>query len=137
MRSRAAFDDHAVILVIDDETTVCRIISSILEREGLHCEAAHDGQTGMEMAAEHSPSLVILDLFLPDLDGMEILQQLRLWYKVPILVISGRGEFLARRMLDKIKLKANVVSLTRELGPELSRCAPAHALAVLAREGSR
>ena len=40
-------------------------------------------------------------------------------------------------MLDKIKLKANVVSLTRELGPELSRCAPAHALAVLAREGSR
>lgn len=53
------------------------------------------------------------------------------------VVISGRGEFLARRVLDKIKLKANVVSLTRELGPELSRCAPAHALAVLAREGSR
>jgi probable H4MPT-linked C1 transfer pathway protein len=53
------------------------------------------------------------------------------------VVISGRGEFLARRMLDKLKLKANVVSLTRELGPELSRCAPAHALAVLAREGSR
>jgi uncharacterized hydantoinase/oxoprolinase family protein len=53
------------------------------------------------------------------------------------IVISGRGEFLARRVLDKLKLKANVVSLTRELGPELSQCAPAHALAVLAREGSR
>ena len=53
------------------------------------------------------------------------------------VVISGRGEFLALRMLEKQKLKAKVVSLTRELGPELSRCAPAHALAVLAREGSR
>ncbi len=53
------------------------------------------------------------------------------------VVISGRGEFLARRVLDKLKLKANIVSLTRELGSELSYCAPAHALAVLAREGSR
>lgn len=53
------------------------------------------------------------------------------------VVISGRGEFLARCVLEKIKLKANVISLGRELGPELSYCAPAHALAVLAREGSR
>jgi probable H4MPT-linked C1 transfer pathway protein len=53
------------------------------------------------------------------------------------VVISGRGEFLAKRVLDKMGLKAKVVSLTRELGPMLSYCAPAHALAVLAREGSR
>ena len=53
------------------------------------------------------------------------------------VVISGRGEFLALRMLERLKLKAKIISLTRELGPELSRCAPAHALAVLAREGSR
>ena len=53
------------------------------------------------------------------------------------IVISGRGEFLARRLLDLIKSKAAVISLTRELGPELSMCAPAHALAVLAREGSK
>ena len=53
------------------------------------------------------------------------------------VVISGKGEFLARRVLDKLKLKSAVISLTKELGPELSQCAPAHALAVLAREGSR
>ncbi|MGD9720205.1 MAG: hydantoinase/oxoprolinase family protein [Pirellulales bacterium] len=53
------------------------------------------------------------------------------------VVISGRGEFLARRLLDELKLKAGVISLSRELGLELSRCAPAHALAVIAREGSR
>jgi probable H4MPT-linked C1 transfer pathway protein len=53
------------------------------------------------------------------------------------VVISGAGEFLARRVLDELKLKSGVISLTRELGPELSRCAAAHALAVLAREGPR
>lgn len=53
------------------------------------------------------------------------------------VVISGSGEFLARRVLDELKLKSAVVSLTRELGPELSRCAAAHALAVLAREGAK
>ncbi len=53
------------------------------------------------------------------------------------VVISGRGEFLARRIIDELKLKASVVSLSRELGPELSRTAPAHALAVIAREGSK
>jgi uncharacterized hydantoinase/oxoprolinase family protein len=53
------------------------------------------------------------------------------------VVISGQGEFLARKVLDEAKLKASVVSLSRELGLELSQCAPAHALAVLAREGSK
>jgi len=61
----------------------------------------------------------------------------RLLQSPETVVVSGRGEFLALRMLEKLKLNAKVVSLTRELGPELSRCAPAHALAVLAREGSR
>jgi probable H4MPT-linked C1 transfer pathway protein len=53
------------------------------------------------------------------------------------VVISGLGEFLALRVLDELKLRSAVVSLTRELGPELSQCAAAHALAVLAREGPR
>jgi probable H4MPT-linked C1 transfer pathway protein len=53
------------------------------------------------------------------------------------IVISGRGEFLARRLLEMLKNRAMVISLSRELGPELSYCAPAHALAVLAREGSK
>jgi uncharacterized hydantoinase/oxoprolinase family protein len=53
------------------------------------------------------------------------------------VVVSGKGEFVARRVLDKLKLKSGVISLSKELGPELSLCAPAHALAVLAREGAR
>lgn len=53
------------------------------------------------------------------------------------VVISGRGEFLARRVLETLKMRSVIVSLTRELGPELSYCAPAHALAVLAREGPK
>jgi probable H4MPT-linked C1 transfer pathway protein len=55
------------------------------------------------------------------------------------VVISGRGEFLARQVVEKLKISPapKIVSLTADLGPELSRCAPAHALAVLAREGAR
>ena len=53
------------------------------------------------------------------------------------VVVSGQGDFLARRVLEKAKIKANLVALARELGPELSQCAPAHALAVLAREGPK
>jgi probable H4MPT-linked C1 transfer pathway protein len=53
------------------------------------------------------------------------------------IVLSGAGEFLARRVLERAKIRSSVVTLARELGPELSRCAPAHALAVLAQEGSK
>ena len=53
------------------------------------------------------------------------------------IVLSGQGEFLARRVLERAKIKANIVALARELGSELSQCGPAHALAVLAQEGSK
>lgn len=53
------------------------------------------------------------------------------------VIISGQGEFLARQLVDRMKLSATVVSLNDQLGPELSRAAPAHALAVLAREAAR
>jgi (4-(4-[2-(gamma-L-glutamylamino)ethyl]phenoxymethyl)furan-2-yl)methanamine synthase len=52
------------------------------------------------------------------------------------IVISGRGEFLARRLIERMRIAARIVSLSQELGAQLSRCAPAHALAVIAREGS-
>jgi len=53
------------------------------------------------------------------------------------IVLSGQGEFMVRRVLDKAKIKSSLVALARELGPEMSQCAPAHALAVLAREGAK
>jgi probable H4MPT-linked C1 transfer pathway protein len=52
------------------------------------------------------------------------------------IVVSGRGEFLARRLIDRMRITGDVVSLGQHLGAQLSRCAPAHALAVIAREGS-
>jgi probable H4MPT-linked C1 transfer pathway protein len=52
------------------------------------------------------------------------------------VILSGRGEFLARRVLERLALAAPILSLSQELGPQLSRCAPAHALAMLAQEGN-
>jgi len=54
---------------------------------------------------------------------------------VETVIVSGQGEFLGRQLLERLRLKCPVVSLSQELGPDMSRCAPAHALAVLAREG--
>jgi len=53
------------------------------------------------------------------------------------IIISGRGEFIARRAIQTMQLPAAVVSLTSQLGSDISKCATAHALAVLAKEGSR
>ncbi len=53
------------------------------------------------------------------------------------IVMSGQGEFLARRLLDRMRLKADVISLAEKLGPDVSRCATAHALAVMVRENKQ
>ena len=52
------------------------------------------------------------------------------------VVLSGQGEFLARRLMEKLRIGAELISLSAELGPAVSRCAPAHALAVLALEAA-
>jgi len=61
----------------------------------------------------------------------------RMPYPPTTIVMSGQGEFLARRLLDRLRLPADVVSLAEKLGPDVSRCATAHALAVMVREGAR
>jgi len=58
----------------------------------------------------------------------------RMKAKPATVVLSGQGEFLGRHVMDRVRASADVVSLAEKLGPEISRCAPAHALAVLYRE---
>ena len=108
-------------------------------------QAAHDRLArsicaDREMFSETDARLVadaLSQAQLRKIGGIAVQLIARLQQPPHTVVISGRGEFLARRLLDELKLKAAVVSLSRELGAELSRCAPAHALAVIAREGSQ
>lgn len=81
----------ARILVIDDEESIRRALKSILSMRKYEVNLAGTGVEGISLAIETNPELVILDLALPDMDGMEVCRELRTWMASPILILSVRG----------------------------------------------
>jgi len=79
-------------LVIDDELAIRRLVRVALEAEGYSVCEAESGRAGLAEIAFRRPDLVILDLGLPDIDGVEVLKRLREWSKVPVLVLSIRQD---------------------------------------------
>lgn len=78
------------ILVIDDEPQILRAIRTILTEKQFRVTTASRGEEGLALAAANEPDLVILDLGLPDLDGVEVCQRLREWTQCPIIILSVR-----------------------------------------------
>jgi len=76
------------VLVIDDEPQIRRALRAGLEPDGYTVLLAASGEEGLDQAALHNPDLVILDLAMPGIDGLEVCRQLRGWSQVPILVLS-------------------------------------------------
>jgi len=83
--------DGPKILVIEDEQEIRRFLRAALVHHGYCLVESENGQSGLMQAASQQPDLVILDLGLPDIDGMDVIRQLREWSKVPIIVLSARG----------------------------------------------
>jgi two-component system KDP operon response regulator KdpE len=79
------------VLVIDDEPEIWRAVRTGLAGASFVLEWASTGAQGLELVARWHPDVVILDLFLPDIDGLEVCRQLRSWSLVPIIVLSVRG----------------------------------------------
>ena len=79
------------VLVVEDEKTISHFISTILNTNGYEAMQARSGSEALSMISSHCPDLVILDLGLPDMDGMDILQQLRTWSSLPVVVVSARS----------------------------------------------
>ena len=77
-------------LVIDDEIQIRRLLRVCLEGNGYRVEEAATGQEGITLAAQHPPDIVLLDLGLPDMDGVTVLKRLREWSRVPVVVLSVR-----------------------------------------------
>jgi two-component system KDP operon response regulator KdpE len=77
-------------LVIDDDPQIRRALRAGLERNGYTVALAASGEEGLDVAAEQAPEVVILDLAMPGLDGLEVCRQLREWTSVPIVVLSVR-----------------------------------------------
>ncbi|MER6460987.1 response regulator [Streptomyces sp. NPDC048409] len=78
------------VLVVDDEPQIVRALVINLKARKYEVDAAPDGRTALELAASRHPDVVVLDLGLPDLDGVEVIKGLRGWTRVPILVLSAR-----------------------------------------------
>jgi len=80
------------VLVIEDEPQIRRFLRATLPAHGYRLLEAETAQEGLTQAAMHQPELIILDLGLPDLDGLDVTRRLREWTTVPILVLSARGQ---------------------------------------------
>ncbi len=78
------------ILIIDDEVQIRRLLEITLSAGGYKISEASTGKEGLALAATRQPALIILDLGLPDTDGLEILRKLREWYEKPIIILSVR-----------------------------------------------
>lgn len=84
--------DKPRILVIEDESAIRKLLRVSLTHHQFDCIDAEKGEEGLARAAEYVPDVVILDLGLPDLDGLEVIRRLREWSKSPIIVLTARGQ---------------------------------------------
>lgn len=84
--------NKAQILVIDDEGQIRKLLEITLQSNEYGVTLAVSGKEGIVMAASHPPDLIILDLGLPDIDGQDVLRQLREWYTSPIIILSARSD---------------------------------------------
>jgi len=82
----------ASLLLIDDEPAILRALGIGLRARGYDLHVARTGAEGLVEAVRHRPEVVVLDLQLPDMDGMEVCRQLRGWTEVPVLILSAHGE---------------------------------------------
>lgn len=84
------------LLIVDDDVELCELLSERLKREGYSLESVHHGLRGLERARSAEHALVILDLMLPGISGLELLRKLRQRSGVPVLILTARGEEVER-----------------------------------------
>ncbi|MGD0128874.1 MAG: response regulator transcription factor [Terriglobia bacterium] len=91
-QSESASNARIKVLIVDDDRKLCRLIRDYLEPLGYEVSAAYTGPEGLEVALHDSFSAVILDVMLPGMNGFDVLRRLREKSRVPVLMLTGRGE---------------------------------------------
>jgi two-component system, OmpR family, response regulator ResD len=89
-------DARGSILVVDDEPTITDVVSRYLERAGYSTRVAGDGADALRIAGESRPDLVVLDLMLPGMDGLEVMRRLREHERVSVILLTAKGEHTDR-----------------------------------------
>lgn len=80
------------VLVVDDDPTIAEVVSLYLAREGYAVETVRDGRTAVDRALAEPPDLVVLDLMLPGIDGLEVCRRIRALAPVPVIMLTARGD---------------------------------------------
>lgn len=84
------------VLLVDDDIELTSLLSEYLREEGLDASAVHDGKRGIEEGVSGSYDLVVLDIMMPHLNGIEVMQRIRRFSDIPILMLSARGDNIDR-----------------------------------------
>lgn len=115
------------ILLIDDDKTLLELLSGHLQAAGYHPLVASDGSSGLRLAAETRPELVVLDVMMPDLDGWEVCRRLRDKSSVPIIMLTAKGEEIDKLrgfrlgVDDYVTKPFSFAELTARVGAVLAR----------------
>src|SRR5512142_1184185 len=84
------------VLIVDDDVELCELVAEYLTPEGFQVEAVHDGPRGLERALSGEHVLVVLDVMLPGMSGLEVLRKLRAQSRIPVLILTARGDDVDR-----------------------------------------
>jgi two-component system KDP operon response regulator KdpE len=106
---------HARILLVDDEASIQRAVGPLLRSRGYEVDVAGTGAQALEMFGQHTPTLIVLDLGLPDIEGTEVCRRIRAISQVPIIVLSARGAETDK--VNALDLGADDY-VTKPFGPE-------------------
>lgn len=82
---------NLLILLVEDENAISNFISTILTHNNYNVMKAENGRDALSLTSSHCPDLILLDLGLPDMDGIDVLKRIREWSSIPIIVVSARG----------------------------------------------
>jgi two-component system, OmpR family, KDP operon response regulator KdpE len=94
-----------MVLIVEDDETIGNFISAILTANGYSTLKTKQGKAVGELIASHAPDIILLDLGLPDIDGMEVLKSIRAWTKTPVIVVTARGN--EREKVEAFDLEAD------------------------------
>ncbi len=125
------------VLVIDDDVELCQLLSLYLAQEGFEIDYVHSGSLGLERAVSGNYSIVVLDVMLPDIKGFEVLRRVRAESRVPVLMLTARGDHQDRilglemgaddylpKPFNPRELSARINAVLRRAWPDPERLAP-------------
>ena len=113
-------ENAGAVLVIDDEPAILRAVGAALRARGYQLLTATTGERAVEIVAVDNPDVVVLDLGLPDVDGLDVCRRIRGWSSVPIIVLSAEGA--DERKVAALKCQVSQVEgLLRDFGEEAFR----------------